>query len=124
MITQDVIAQVCHGANRSYCRALGDMSQPEWEGAPQWQKDSAKAGVKAKLANPHMSPEDMHRSWYAQKLADGWRYGPVKNPETKEHPCMVEYDKLPSEQQAKDHIFSAIIGALKHLLPVPKEKLQ
>jgi hypothetical protein len=40
------IARVAHEVNRSYCEALGDTSQPEWESAPQWQRESAMAGVK------------------------------------------------------------------------------
>jgi hypothetical protein len=36
------------------------------------------------------------------KLDAGWKYGPVKNAETKERPGLVSFDQLPVEQQAKD----------------------
>ena len=75
--------------------AMGDDSQLHWEDAPDWQKDSARAGVRAKLANPETTPEQMHHSWLAQKKADGWVYGKKKDPEAKTHPCMVPYDQLP-----------------------------
>lgn len=43
------IARVCHEVNRAYCQALGDDSQPAWEDAPQWQRDSALLGVQLLL---------------------------------------------------------------------------
>ena len=107
------IAYACHEVNRAYCAAIGDNSQPAWDDAPQWQKDSAIAGVKAVISNPKGTPEDSHKGWLAQKEADGWVYGPVKDPATKQHPCMVPYDQLPVEQRAKDHIFRAVVLALK-----------
>jgi len=106
------IARVCHEVNRAYCQALGDMSQPSWDDAPQWQKDSAMLGV-ALHVNQDAGPEASHESWMSQKVADDWKYGPVKDPEKKEHPCMVPFDQLPREQQAKDYIFRAVVHALR-----------
>ena len=109
------IARVCHEANRAYCDALGDPSQPgqpAWDEAPDWQVDSAIKGVEFQLANPGASASASHDSWLAQKEREGWKYGRVKNPEKKEHPCMVPYDQLPPEQQAKDRLFVAIVRAL------------
>jgi len=48
----------------------------------------------------------------AQKLADGWTYGPTKNPDLKQHHCIVPFDKLPREQQAKDFLFRGVVHAL------------
>lgn len=106
-----LIAKVCHEANRAYCAALGDLSQPSWEDAPDWQKQSAINGVQFHYANPMAQPSDSHVAWLAQKEADGWKYGPVKDPDKKEHPCFVPYDELPVEQRAKDYIFRAICHA-------------
>lgn len=106
------IAKAAHEANRAYCLAIGDDSQPSWEEAPQWQRDSALAGVRFIREHPDASPSASHDSWLAQKKADGWKYGPVKNPLKKEHPCFVPYDELPAEQRAKDHIFTAIVRSL------------
>ncbi len=107
------IAIVCHEANRGYCRSINDLSQTTWEDAPQWQKDSAILGVEFRLNNPTATPESMHKSWMEQKTKDGWIYGTVKNPEKKEHPCMVPYSDLPPHQRKKDEIFSAIVDVLK-----------
>lgn len=107
------IARVCHEVNRAYCQALGDDSQPPWCEAPDWQKGSALTGVLMHLDNPNAGPEASHKSWMAQKVQEGWSYGRVKDPEAKTHPCLVPFDDLPVEQQAKDHIFRAVIHALK-----------
>lgn len=109
---EEFIAIICHSAIKGYCEALGDHSQPSWVDAPQWQKDSVIAGVKAILANPDSTPEQSHENWLAHKEADGWKYGEVKDVEKKEHPCFRPYSELPVEQKAKDHIFRAIVTAL------------
>ncbi len=107
------IAQVCHEANRAYCKTIGDFSQPSWDDAPDWQKTSAINGVNFHLDNPDASPSQSHDNWTAEKVAAGWKYGPVKNPETKEHPCCVPYDELPLEQRLKDRLFISVVHALR-----------
>jgi len=108
----ETIARVCHEANRAWCAEHGDQSQPPWDAAPEWQRTSAIAGVEHALANPDGTPRDSHESWLKHKDADGWTYGPVKDPEAKTHPCMLPYDELPPEQRAKDALFTAIVRAL------------
>jgi hypothetical protein len=101
----DRAAEAAHEANRKYCASIGDMSQPSWADAPQWQKDSAVAGVLVLIGNPEAGPAALHESWMAQKLADGWVYGEVKDAEKKTHPCLVEYGALGPDQQFKDQLF-------------------
>lgn len=109
----ELMARVVHEINRAYCESQGDHSQVAWEEAPEWQKISARLGVKLHLHNPNSTPADSHASWYAEKIKDGWKYGEVKDVEKKEHPCMVPFDQLPVAQQAKDFIFRAAVHALK-----------
>ena len=109
-------AKVCHEANRAYCQTIGDDSQPNWEDAPQWQKDSALQGVAfhvgALESGSEPAPSASHESWLTQKREGGWKYGPVKDAAKKEHPCFVPYDELPIEQRLKDYIFAAIVKAV------------
>ena len=114
IMTEEQIARAAHEVNRAYCQALGDMSQLIWEEAPQWQRDSALLGVRLHTANPSASPAASHESWMAQKVADGWTYGPEKNPDLKQHHCIVSFDALPVAQQAKDYIFRGVVHALAH----------
>ena len=110
------IAKVCHQVNKAYCEALGDNSQPEWDDAPEWQRSSARMGADLHMSG-NFGPEASHISWMRQKLEDGWKYGPIKDPEKKEHPCIVPFADLPREQQAKDFIFRAVVHALREVAP-------
>ncbi|WP_261665431.1 RyR domain-containing protein [Deinococcus sp. Marseille-Q6407] len=104
-----VLAHIAHEANRAYCRATGDDSQPAWDDAPDWQRASALKGIEGALSGN--TPQQSHESWLAEKEATGWVYGEVKDPEAKTHPCMVPYDQLPPEQQLKDHLYLSVVKA-------------
>ena len=117
------IAKVAHEINRAYCAALGDETQVAWEDAPEWQRASAIAGVEMHLINPDATPEQSHESWLAQKLADGWEYGEVKDVQKKQHPCCVPYDQLPPEQKAKDYLFRATVHQCKALIDAQPVKV-
>lgn len=106
-----VIAEVAHEANRAYCAALGDLTQPAWCDAPQWQMDSAMAGMRFHRSGDH-GPEASHEAWMRHKQANGWVYGETKDPDAKTHPCLLPFDELPLEQQRKDRLFRAIVRAL------------
>lgn len=106
------IARVCHTVNKALCEFMGDMSQPDWQDAPDWQKDSAVKGVQMHL-NEDVGPEASHEAWCKEKLDTGWVYGEVKDPEAKTHPCLVPFDQLPKEQQLKDHLFRAVVHGFK-----------
>lgn len=118
-MTPEDIAQICHEANRTYCRTLDDGSQPTWKNAPDWQKESAIMGVLFHLEHPHAGPEQSHNAWLAEKEGAGWKHGPVKDPEKKEHPCCVPYEELPPEQQFKDTLFVSIVDACAPRIPPP-----
>lgn len=88
------------------------LSLPAWEDAPEWQWASAMRGVALHIDFPDAGVQASHASWMSQKASEGWVYGPAKDAEAKTHPCMVPFDDLPVDQQAKDYIFRAIVRAL------------
>ena len=102
-------AMYAHQMNKRWCELHGDYSQKDWDEAPLWQRESCIAGVRAYAENMALQPQDNHQNWMDYKRAEGWKYGPVKDVEKKEHPCMVPYFELPQEQQAKDHIFRLVV---------------
>lgn len=113
------IAEACHEVIRAYC----DFATPEapflsWEEAPAWQRKSSIAQAKIHLENPDMGPEASHEAWMKEKRDDGWVLGPDKDAEKKEHPCMVPFEKLPPEQQAKDVLFREVVRAMAAKLGV------
>jgi len=107
------IAKTCHEVNRAFCESIGDNSQPTWGDAPEWQKQSAMNGVSFHMTNPESKPSDSHENWTKEKEADGWVFGEIKDPEKKEHPCMVPYNQLPKEQQTKDALFIAVVRSFE-----------
>ncbi len=116
------IARLAHEVNAAYCRSLGDNSQPPWEEAPDWQKDSAINGVQYRINNPDSTPEDSHNNWLKQKTEEGWRYGEVKDPDAKTHPCFCHYADLPQAQRTKDYLFQGVVDALNPALKYAKEQ--
>jgi len=107
------LSKTCHQANKAWCEANGDDSQKDWEKAEQWQKESAMAGVRFRLANPDAKEDAQHNAWMKDKIKDGWVYGEKKDDKKKTHPCLVPFDELPIYQQKKDKLFCAIVDALK-----------
>lgn len=106
------IAQIVHEANKALCETAGDMSQKSWNDAAEWQKDAAREGVKEILTNKNISDGDMHIKWCEFKIADGWKYGPVKDGVKKTHPCLIPFAELDKIDQQKDALFVAIVRAL------------
>lgn len=101
-LTMTEIAKLCHEVNRAYCASIGDMSQVPWEQTPDWQKENTCKGVRFHMGNETM-PEQSHQSCMAQKVIEGWVYGPLE----------VPYDRLPPEQRSKNYIFKAICDFFK-----------
>lgn len=115
-MTVEEIAKVCHDANKSLCETQGDLSQLDFEVAPDWQRESAIKGVQFCLENPNAPASANHDSWMAQKQKDGWAYGETKDAILKTHPCMVSFEHLPKGQQAKDLLFKNVVSALSSLI--------
>jgi len=55
-----------------------------------------------------------HELWAQQRLRDGWRYGPQRNDERKEHPMLRPYDEIPESEKVYDRIVS--MEAIKAIL--------
>lgn len=111
MTTLD-IAKIVHEVNRAYCLSIGDDSHLPWDESPWWQKDGVIKGVELHLTTPDISPDYCHNLWLKFKQDYGWKYGPVKDVVKKEHPFLLPWDELPSEQKTKDYLFFAVIKEL------------
>lgn len=46
--------------------------------------------------------ENAHDVWAVGRLRDGWRYGPTRNDERKEHPDLVPYSELTESEKEYD----------------------
>ena len=59
-------------------------------------------GIKFADEYPDITPKQNHDNWMKMKASQGWKYGPVKDFDKKEHPDMVPYDQLPDIEKRKD----------------------
>lgn len=55
--------------------------------------------------------ENTHEVWSAQRIKDGWSYGPKRDDANKQHPCLVPYDQLPESEKEYDR--QTAVSALK-----------
>lgn len=46
--------------------------------------------------------ENVHENWAAARIREGWVYGPVRNDEKKQTPCLVPYEQLPEIEKEYD----------------------
>lgn len=109
----EVIAHNCYERIRAFSFSIGEKNVFSWNFAEEWQKNSVRNGVKFHLINPYATPEDSHNNWMTEKERTGWKYGPIKDQEQKEHPCMVPYDQLPKDQQTKDALFISAVRSFE-----------
>lgn len=108
---------------------MNDAQGPPWASVPFAPFDSLSEqdqkvvieGVRA--ARRGATPRELFGQWKADRRADGWTWGPVKDEDGKRHPNMVAYDDLPASQRDKDKAFHAVVTALTDVtpaLPVPR----
>ncbi len=50
--------------------------------------------------------KNTHEVWAAARLREGWTYGPVRDEEKKEHPCLIPYEELPESEKDYDRATS------------------
>ena len=48
--------------------------------------------------------KNVHEQWASNRIKQGWKYGIKRDEIKKEHPCLVEYDKLSDEEKEYDRI--------------------
>ena len=43
--------------------------------------------------------KNAHEVWASERIAQGWKYGPTRKDDTKEHPCLIPYEELPESEK-------------------------
>ena len=113
MVTIEQIAKVAHAANIQIQKNNGEIPSPPWDDLPLSQRQIILNGVAQVLANPRISARQLHENWKSKMLKAGWKYAPVRNDSKREHPNIVDWEKLPEGQRLKDMIFAGIVNGAK-----------
>ena len=58
--------------------------------------------------------ENTHDVWARERIAQGWKYGPSRRADIKEHPCLVPYAQL--SEAEKDYDRNTALETLKLIL--------
>ncbi|WP_218973329.1 RyR domain-containing protein [Mesobacillus jeotgali] len=58
--------------------------------------------------------ENIHEIWAQQRIQQGWKYGPERNDQKKEHPNLVPYNQLSEED--KDYDRNTAMETLKTII--------
>ena len=58
--------------------------------------------------------ENAHDVWAAERMKQGWTYGPTRDDIAKRHPCLVPYSQLPESEKEYDR--QAAAETLKAIL--------
>ena len=58
--------------------------------------------------------KNVHDVWAAGRMSEGWNYGPVRDDNRRETPCLVPYEELPEEEKAYDR--NTAMNTLKYII--------
>lgn len=58
--------------------------------------------------------KNVHEVWAQNRIKEGWTYGPIRDDQKRQTPCLVPYDQLPEEEKAYDR--NTALGTLKFIL--------
>lgn len=67
--------------------------------------------------------ENTHENWSAQRIRDGWSYGPRRDDQLKQHPGLVPYKELSEQEKEYDRrtseeVLKTIIACGFEVVPV------
>ncbi len=114
MVMPEIIARLCHSANRAYCDIIGDPVAPAWDDLDEDTRQGSMAAVRLAGAAPDSgrTNEALHEAWVTERKLAGWKYGKELDRERKIHPNLVPFDELPVFQRRKDNLFRHIVKAM------------
>ena len=58
--------------------------------------------------------KNVHEVWAAERIKEGWTFGPVRDDKKRETPCLVPYEELSDEEKAYD--WNTALNTLKFIV--------
>lgn len=118
-LSVDAIARICHAGKRALCIRLADeVVDPEWDQITEAQRDSIRDRVRLMIEPDEHgtvglgAPHHVHNMWLRRKAQLGWCYGPIEDPDRKEHPGFMAWREMPPRFKRRDHLFFKLVDAI------------
>lgn len=113
-------ARTAYEAIRAFEEALGHPdNRPSWtEASKELQKtwigyaERLFDARKPDARNPGLSPPALHDVWCKDRMADGWKPGPVFNALDKTDPTLVPFEQLSQADKARSAIVIHVMNAV------------
>lgn len=105
------IARIAHEVIRALQDAYGQEVSPPWEEHDEEFRKAAADHI-SRLRAEGADARQAHEKWAAMRIAEGWTYGPVKDPVAKTSPWLVDFEEIPAYERAKDYVFQYLIAVL------------
>lgn len=103
------LAQQAYEVLRAFNMAVHLEPKVAWDEATPETRANMLAAVRWQRENDEAPVSASHDSWVSQKMAEGWKYGPVTDNARKESPKLLPFDQLAPQFRAQDFIFRAIV---------------
>ena len=58
--------------------------------------------------------KNVHEVWAQNRMNEGWTFGPVRDDQKRQTPCLIPYEQLPEEEKAYDR--NTAFGTLKFIV--------
>lgn len=58
--------------------------------------------------------KNVHEVWAQNRMKEGWIYGPVRDDQKRQTPCLIPYERLPEEEKAYDR--NTALATLKFIV--------
>lgn len=102
------LAKKVYNSVKKFSGGKGKVWEDLSDGAKELHLDSVKLIIEGKIEYPAM----LHDLWIDRMFDSGWKYGTKFNEETKEHPYIVDFGGLPSEERTRDRYFIKVTKEL------------
>ena len=120
-LTARDLGRIMHAMRREIALTFPEENvsvPPAWDdpACTEEMKASSERSALAMLVSPDLSAEEEHDRWWAERKAQGWTYGPIRDNAKKKHPSMKPFKELPLGEQLKDLARIAMVKELRRLV--------
>lgn len=111
-----IIARTAYEANRAFNDITEYCLFESWDNITLEKQNAVMVGVKNCLEKNLLTAESIHNNYLNKRIKEGWQLGSEYDEDKKTSKILMEFNKLPIEQQILDKLFPAIIRALEPIL--------